>query len=416
MYDQMQLRPGGAHQSAPPSVPDSERVAIYTQDFANDPHRYYEWMRGRFGSLAPVWIEEGIPATLVLNYKTAVAILHDPVRFPADPRRWQANLPRDRELNIVPMLGWRPNALRNGGEVHRRLRAAANDALADLDITALRPIVEQNAFNLIETFPTDTPVDLIGEYFVPLVFSSVVNHIMGCPDSIGQQIAAASKALFEAQVGQDEVDRMMNGALLELCNLKKAQPSEDLTTYLVRHHENLTDQELIHAQVTNCSAGIEITVNLAANALLVMLTDPRYDQYQTPGQTPPINAAIDEILAKDPPLANLCVTYPASPVPLDEDWLPADEPVIISMAACCRDPEYGADKAALNSAHLAWGGPSQHACPKQAQTASYTIAHDAITQLLDLRPDVQLTVAAQELEWRPGPFHRALAAFPVIAM
>ncbi len=53
----------------------------------------------------------------------------------------------------------------------------------------------------------------------------------------------------------------------------------------------------------------------------------------------------------------------------------------------------------------------QHACP--AQTLAYLIAQDAIDQLLDVLPEMRSAVSADALTWRPGPFHRALAALPV---
>jgi hypothetical protein len=42
------------------------------------------------------------------------------------------------------------------------------------------------------------------------------------------------------------------------------------------------------------------------------------------------------------------------------------------------------------------------------------IAQEAIDQLLDALPEMRLAVRAEKLTWRPGPFHRALAALPVV--
>ncbi|NED82009.1 cytochrome P450, partial [Streptomyces sp. SID11233] len=41
------------------------------------------------------------------------------------------------------------------------------------------------------------------------------------------------------------------------------------------------------------------------------------------------------------------------------------------------------------------------------------IAATAIDRLLTLLPGLELAVPFDELTWRPGPFHRALAALPV---
>ncbi|MFE9324613.1 cytochrome P450, partial [Nocardia sp. NPDC052278] len=51
-------------------------------------------------------------------------------------------------------------------------------------------------------------------------------------------------------------------------------------------------------------------------------------------------------------------------------------------------------------------------CP--ARTAAYLIAQDAIDQLLDARPGMQLAIPPDKLTWRPGPFHRALSTLPVV--
>ena len=100
---QFQQAPPDIH---PASTFDGPREPIWTEQFAADPQGAYERMRQRYGTLAPVEIAAGVPATLVLGYQTAVKILNEPDRFPADPRVWQATAPAD--LPIMPMLEWRP--------------------------------------------------------------------------------------------------------------------------------------------------------------------------------------------------------------------------------------------------------------------------------------------------------------------
>jgi cytochrome P450 len=80
------------------------------------------------------------------------------------------------------------------------------------------------------------------------------------------------------------------------------------------------------------------------------------------------------------------------------------------MAACNNDPATSAEDQTGNRSHLAWG-IGQHACP--AQSLAYLIAQDAIDQLLDALPEIQLAAPDVAPAWRPGPFHRALATLPV---
>lgn len=80
------------------------------------------------------------------------------------------------------------------------------------------------------------------------------------------------------------------------------------------------------------------------------------------------------------------------------------------MAAAENDPAIRADDRTGNRSHLAWSaGP--HACP--ARSAAYLVAQEAVGQLLDVLPDLELSVPAAQLAWRSGPFHRALATLPV---
>ncbi|MET9491218.1 cytochrome P450 [Nocardia sp. NPDC006630] len=355
----------------------------------------------------PVEIWPGVPATLVIGYHTAVRILGDNHHFSADPRRWQSTVPAD--LPIMPMIEWRPNALRSNGVEHTRYRSATNDALAGVNLYTLRGTVERAALPLVNSFCETGSADLIGQYILPLVFV-VLNELIGCPPHIGQQVAQASAALFEG-VDTDAVNAMLDRALRELTTLKRAYPADDIATRLVQHPVGLTDAEMVHQLVTCYSAGIEIPQNLIANTLLLMLTDARWNG-ENLGFAPPTTSALDEILATDPPLANYCIVYPRQPIVIDNVWLPADQPVITSMAACNTGPEINTGHFAGNGWNLAWGaGP--HACPMQARSASQLIVQEAIDQLLDVLPELRLAVPAGQLQWRPGPFHRALTALPV---
>lgn len=61
--------------------------------------------------------------------------------------------------------------------------------------------------------------------------------------------------------------------------------------------------------------------------------------------------------------------------------------------------------------YLAWStGP--HTCP--AKSVAYLVVQDAIDQLLDALPEMQLAVPADKLVWWPDPFHRAMAASLVV--
>ncbi|WP_406274634.1 cytochrome P450 [Nocardia sp. NBC_00881] len=385
---------------------DVPRIALYSEEFAADPHHAYREMRRRYGSLVPVDLSPGIPATLVIGYHTAVRILNDPDHFPSDPRTWQQSVPGD--CPILPMLEWRPNALRSAGLEHARYRQANTVAIDGIDLFTLHSAVEQVAVPLINTFCEDGAADLISQYAFPLTFA-VLNSILGCPPDIGQQVAYGMAAMFEG-VDADKINTILSGALFDLLTLKRAEPGDDITTRLLVHPTKLGDAELINQLVTLYGAGIEPLQNLIANALLLMLTDDRFAG-KVPGSAPSTRDALNELLFTDPPLANFSVTYPRQPTLVDGVWLPAHQPVVISMSGCNNDPAIHDGEYTDNHSHLAWGtGP--HACP--AKSVAYLVAQNAIDQLLDALPEMRLACRADQLSWRPGPFHRALAAMPVV--
>ncbi|WP_406275499.1 cytochrome P450 [Nocardia sp. NBC_00881] len=392
-------------QHGSPIDTDGPRVALYSEAFAADPHRAYDEMRDRYGPLVPVELAPDVPATLVIGYYTALRILHDPEHFPADPRTWQKNIPG--ECPILPMLEWRPNALRSAGLEHLRYRQATVAAIAEVDLHALHATIEQIALPLINAFCQDGAAELVSQYAFPLTFA-VLNAILGCPPDIGQHVATGMAAIFEG-VNAAKGNAMITDALYSLVQTKRKEPGDDITSRLLRHPAALDDVEMIHQLVTLYGAGIEPTQNLIVNTLRLMLTDHRFASGILGGSLS-TRDALDEVLFSDPPGANYCVSYPKQPILIDGVWLPAHQPVVISMTGCNNDPAINTGEYTDNRAHLAWSlGP--HACP--ARSAAYLIAQDAIDQLLDALPELRLAVPAQDLVWRPGPFHRALVSLPV---
>ncbi|MEV4126773.1 cytochrome P450 [Nocardia sp. NPDC049707] len=396
-------RSGGPFAS--PSDTDGPRVALYTPEFAADPHRAYRDMREQYGALVPVDLAPGVPATLVVGYYTALRIFNDPDRFPADPRTWQQSVPAD--CPVLPMMQWRPNALRSAGEAHARYRQTNVAGLEQVDQYDLHNTVAELAVPLINSFCSEGSADLVRQYAFPLAFA-VLNAMLGCPADIAQQAATGLAAIFEG-VDSENGNRLLAGAMLELTRLKRAEPGDDIATRMLRHPAALSETEMVHQLGTLYGAGIEPQQNLIINTLLLILTDERFGGSVLGGSLS-TRDALDEVLFNNPPMANFCLTFPRLPVLIDGVWLPAHQPVVISIAACNTDPAIIANQYAGNRSHLAWGaGP--HVCP--ANSMAYLIAQEAIDQLLDALPETRLAVPPGELIWRPGPFHRALTALPI---
>ncbi|NKY57920.1 cytochrome P450 [Nocardia flavorosea] len=390
-----------------PTDSTGSRIPLYSREFATDPHGFYQWMRRRYGAVAPVDLAPGVPATLVVDDRTARRILDDADHFPSDPRGWQQKAPAG--LPIVPMMQWRPNPLRTHGPDHDRYRAATVDALAGVDPNSLRTTVSRIALDLINRFCSEGAADLLDRYVVPLVFRTM-DDVLGCPTELGDRLRLALTEMIDG-AADDGAEPRIQGLLAELIAGKRTDPGDDVTSRLIRHPANLSDEELVHQLLGLYWTGLEPPRNLIANTLLLTLTDPRFTSDHT-GFAPPARDALDEVLANDPPLANHSISYPPLPVMVDDVLLPADQPVLIGAAACHGDPDRSAAPVPHDDRDLAWGRGA-HACPAHARTISRLLAEEAIEQLLDALPDLTLAFDPDRTIWRPGPFHRALIALPV---
>lgn len=383
-------------------------VPLYGPDFAADPHAVYEKLR-QYGPTAPVELAPGAHATLVTSYTAALEVLRSPEKFAKDARRWKA-LADGRvapDNPVVPMMHYRPNCLFNDGETHARLRQPVTDSLDRVDPNALRGYVEHSADTLIDRFAPNGEADLLGEYakVLPLL---VFQQLFGCPPELGDRLVQGMSGIFDG-VDAERANAMLTEAALELIALKRRTPGADITSWMLAHPVGLTDEEMIHQLVVLMGAGTEPQQNLITNALRLLLSDDRFAGDLSGGSLP-VEDALDEVLWLDPPMANYAVHYPIHDLDFGGVRLREGEPVVVSFAAANNDPALVSDNRAGNRAHLAWSaGP--HTCP--SKDAARLIAAVAVEKVLDRIPDMELAVPADRLQWRPGPFHRALAALPV---
>lgn len=291
--------------SVPTDAPG--RVSLYEPGFAADPHAAYERMRGTYGPLVPVELAPGIPATLVIGYLQARRILNDPMYFPPDPRVWEQQVPAS--CPVRPMMEWRPNALRNGGTEHARYRSANTASINAVDQHRLRAQVEKVAAESIADFVTTGSADLLTQYAWPIAFR-ILSALLGCPDEIGARIADGMARIFNT-TDAHQGNQILGQALADLVALRRRDPADDITSRLLAHPAELTDEEMSHQLVTLYGAGIEPLTNLIANTQLKILTDEEFSAGLHAGRST-VRDALDTVLYTDPPMANYCITYPPS--------------------------------------------------------------------------------------------------------
>ncbi|GAB2909915.1 cytochrome P450 [Streptomyces mayteni] len=398
-----------AHQSQNGSGPAYvERVPLHGPEFSADPQRFYDYLR-QYGPAAPVEVAPGVPATLVVDYSAALQVLQSPELFSKDSRRWrdlnEGRIPLDSPA--VPMMAHRPNAFFADGAEHLRLRQAISDSMAKVDTHRLSRQVERISSYLIEQFSTRGTVDLVDEY-AKLVSLLVVNDIFGCPAHLGDRLAEGWSAVW---AGEDAAAAAMQTAecLAELVAIKRAQPGEDVTSWMIQHPSALSDEEIANQLFTMTAAGADPVRNLIGTGLMLVLSDERFYGGQYGGALL-VEDAVDEVLWNNAPVPNYGVHYPTRDIEFFGMKLAAGDPVVVSFAGANTDPALSASRQMLSKrAHLAWSaGP--HACP--AKDPATLMAVGAIERLLNLLPDIELAVPVENLAWRPSPFQRGLVELP----
>lgn len=395
-------------QSVSPATQTGPRVPLYGPEFLADPDRVYRDMRDKYRTMVPVELAPGVPATLIIGYRDGLKILGDSFHYSSDPRCWQQGVPSD--CPVLPLLQWRPNAIRSAETDHVRLRSATAAALGAVDLHGLQRTVEGTARTTINTFCGSGSAELLGQYAFPLTFK-VLNELLGLSATEGKDALSGMADILNAadSAAAHRGNELFETVLLEVTQRKRANPGADLVSSLVRHPAGLTDTEVVNQSALFYAAGTEALCGLILNTLFMMFTDDLFSGQVLSGVLT-TRDALDEVLFTNPPWSNFCVRYPSQPQLIDDIWLPAHQPVIVSATACNSDSETRGDRTG-NRSHLSWGAGS-HACP--AQSLAMIIARGAIDQLVDALPEMALGTTVDSLKWRTGPLHRMLDALPVI--
>ncbi|MFI9325713.1 cytochrome P450 [Kitasatospora aureofaciens] len=390
---------------------------LYGQAVADDPHGLYARLRERYGPVAPIELEPGVEAWLVLGYGELLELTRNEALFSKDSRHWR--VPAEGRLapdsRLQPMTAWRPTLLNLDGAEHQRLRAAVSDTLAQIDHRQLRETTEAAANGLIDSWGPDGTADLIGQYAraLPLLVST---QLVGLPAGSGPRMIELISHFVDSGPESVRAAGEFQETLAELVRHRRTAPGADLTSWLLAHPAALTDEEAVHHLVVLMIAGNETCINWIGNTLRLLLTDRRFRATLTGGRLT-VSDALEEVLWRDPPTQNFPGRWATGDTVLGGQYISAGDMLVLGLAAANADPAaQGASSAAQgslggNRAHLAWGA-GRHVCP--AQHPARIIVETAIETLLHRLPDLQLAVPSSELAWRPSPWSRALVALPVL--
>ncbi|MEV5544196.1 cytochrome P450 [Saccharopolyspora shandongensis] len=330
-----------------------------------------------------------------------------------DPHHWRlyADGVVRPDSGLGPMMFPRDNAYFADGDTHRRLRAPLDEGLAGLDVHGMSRVILSRCTELIDQVAERGRADLVAEYaaVVPML---TVAGLFGLDTDQGHQLRQALIALFGSGADSQAGNRNLERILTTTIQARRALPDGDLTTAFLRHPNLRTDYELQQSMVLMISAGYETTCSWIAQALRLMLTDPRFSRRVRGGRLG-VDDALNEVLWRDPPMANMPARYALADCVVAGRPIQRGDAVILGFAAGNADPRVHTDDPWLeidNRAHLAFSaGP--HTCP--AHRPAWLIARIAVETALHRLHDLVLDIPADQITLLPSPWTRCPASLPV---
>ncbi|MBL0888541.1 cytochrome P450 [Myceligenerans indicum] len=395
------------------TVRDLDLLSVTTS--GPDPQAAYARLQEQWGMVAPVEIEPGVPAWLVMGHPEICAIARDETNYSRDPRNWRWH--RDGLLAAdAAILAYCPPEPRNAsfhhdGETRARLRQALDDALAALPEKAVVEYADTVCTRIIGELPDSGPLDLVADYGVKVGFLSMA-AVFGFDHATATRLMADSMIISKLLPGALEARQRIGQVLMEHVRSRRGTPGRDLTTLMADHPGLESDLEVIDSIAVPVHGAASFVGAFISRTLHLLVADARFAERWGRGRLH-VDEALDEVLWRDTPVPN-------APAPrfamvdheLDGKLVRAGDAIVLAVSAANHDPRVHTgdpwDEVG-NRSHLAWSlGP--HACPAPRQAR--LITRTAVQRVLrDL--DVHLAVSQQEIRWAPSPWARHPVSLPV---
>jgi cytochrome P450 len=297
------------------------------------------------------------------------------------------------------------------GDEHRRVRAPLDDAVNSLRLRQVSNQVGEVCATLIAEFAPAGQADLVSQYafMIPAV---VIGRLLGLDLETARAMHQAQSDMFALNENTQAATARFEEILLNLVLARQAEPTGDMASVIV-HHENMRDiTEAMHEMVLLIAASAECTMSWIGGTLQLMLTDERFAGRMRGGRLD-VDDALDEVLWRDPPIANLPARFALRDTELAGQPIEKGDALILCYAAANADPRVHSGDAWTelgNRAHLAWSaGP--HMCP--AHVPARIIVRGAVEAALNQLPGLRLTASVDELGRHESPWSRCPATLPV---
>jgi cytochrome P450 len=308
---------------------------------------------------------------------------------------------------------------------HTRLRGLVTKAFTARRVADMRPriraLVDEQLDRVADKGEMDVMRDLA--HRLPVI---VICDMLGIPEAHRAPFLAGSNVngrilepvpMTRAELDQANMNTKMAGVYFnQLCELRRREPQDDLTTELVKAEEagdKLTSAELEANIGLLFGAGHETTTNLIGNGLLALHRHP--EQWERLKADPSLIAnAIDELLRFD---SSVQITGRVTNTEVDVGGvtLPASESIVMLLGAANRDPAQYTDPDKLdvgrqNIRPLSFGGGIHHCLGAQLARLEAELVFTALVERL---PNLKLP-EKDAPAWRRSFTLRGLSKLPAV--
>jgi cytochrome P450 len=401
----------------PPGCPAHDgAVQLGGLEYQQTPSQLYRSMRREHGAVAPVLLDNDIPAWLVLGYPEVCYVTSHDELFARDSRRWNQwdHIPSDWPL--LPFVGYQPSVLFTEGAEHQRRAGVITQALEGVDQFELVRECDLIAGQLISSFSGSGQAELMSVYAHALPARAVL-WMCGMPqDSTDtEQLVDDLRISLDAGEGDDPVAAYMRVGerIMQLVKEKRERPGPDVTSRMLLDPAGLSDEEIVQDLISVIAAAQQPTANWICNTLRLLLTDERFALNVSGGRVS-VGDALNEVLWLDTPTQNFIGRWAVRDTQLGGRLIREGDCLVLGLAAANTDPQIWPEShaGAENSAHLSFSN-GEHRCPYPAPLLADVMARTAVETLLERLPDLVLAVEPEELTWRPSIWMRGLTSLPV---
>ncbi|GAB3724242.1 cytochrome P450 family protein [Nocardiopsis nanhaiensis] len=391
--------------------PGWSRVPLY-QPVQGDRDTYWQDMRQSYGPIAPVLLEPGVHAWLLLSYKLNKEVLANDDLYARDPRWWRDMVDGTISPDSGTRAVWhkRPTALLSDGAEHQRLAGALSMAFARLQQQRVLEQMTTVAHALIDEFAADGQVDLIGQYarLLPL---HVLCRLFGMGPPQIAAITEQMSLIWQGHPGAMAAVKAMGELLHEVAQRARTEPNPAaLPTLLL--DQGLSEHEVGEQLGLVVSAAADPVTHTIGMALRQLLSDPDLATSYA-SSTLLIAETVNLVQVRHSPLETIVARFPRRDVHLGGQLIRQGDCLVAGFAPAAADLYRGMDldQVASNRAHLAFGAGA-HQCPRYGRDLASAMAETAIEVLTHRLSDLRLATLPATHRWLPTSNLRGLVDLP----